>query len=239
VRFMKENPFIKIEFDSHTDPQGSDKHNVVLSQARAQACVDYVKSQGIDSVRLVAKGWGWRRTLPGCNAADIAKMKTNEEKQAAYQADRRMEATIIGPDSANQFQWSDVKFMKYSLRRVRFTYELDKGQLRADSENLMRLDTVVRFLKSHPYLAIGVYVHTDTQGSDKHDYILSQDRAQTITDTLVKMGIDPMRITTKGWEGRKPLISQKKIALMKTQEEKDKAYAMDRRTEIVILGMRK
>ena len=238
-QMMKENPFLKIEIDCHTDPQGSDKHNIFLSQACAQICVGYIRYLGIDSARLVAKGWGFRKTLPGCSINDIAKMKTKEEKLAAWGKDRRTEATIIGPDSANIFQWSDVKFMKYSLRRVRFTYELDKGQLRADSENHMRLDTVVKFLRSHPYLAIGVYAHTDPQGSNKHDYILSQDRAQTITNALVKMGIDPRRITTKGWEARKPLISQKKIAAMKTQEEKEAAYAMDRRTEIVILGMRK
>src|SRR5665213_1381878 len=195
VHFMQENPFLKIEFDCHTDPQGSEKHNMPLSQCRAQLCIDYVRSQGIDSARLVAKGWGFHQTLPGCSIYDIAKMKTNEEKQAAYQKDRRTEVTIIGPDSANTFQWCDVKFMKYSLRRVRFTYELDKAQLLSkDSTNQLRIDTVAMFLKSHPYLLIGVYVHTDPQGSDKHDYILSQARAQTITDKLVEQGIEPSRI---------------------------------------------
>jgi len=235
IQFMKENPSLKIEIDTHMEPCGNDKFCTNLSWGRSRTVADYIIGQGIDSARLVAKGWGWHRTLPGCSSADIAKMKTNEEKIAAYQKDRRTEVQIIGPDSANIFQWSDVKFMKYSLRRVQFTYELAKGQLLPDSENHMRLDTVVKFLKSHPYLAIGVYVHTDQQGSNKHDYILSQERAQTITDTLVKMGIDPTRITTKGWEGCKPLISPKKIAAMKTQEEKEAAYAMDRRTEIVRL----
>ncbi|HTA82748.1 MAG TPA: OmpA family protein [Bacteroidia bacterium] len=95
VKLLKDNPTIKIELDAHTDPQGSEKHNMPLSQARAQSCVDYLISQGIDSARLKAKGWGFTQTLPGCSAADIAKMKTNEEKQAAYQADRRTEFRVL------------------------------------------------------------------------------------------------------------------------------------------------
>lgn len=95
VKLLKDNPTIKIELDAHTDPQGSDKHNMVLSQARAQSCVDYLITQGIDSARLTAKGWGFHQTLPGCSAADIAKMKDPAAKQAAYQADRRTEFRVL------------------------------------------------------------------------------------------------------------------------------------------------
>jgi outer membrane protein OmpA-like peptidoglycan-associated protein len=242
VHLMKENPFLKIEFDCHTDPQGSDKHSMMLSQARAQDCVDYLKRQGIDSARLMAKGWGWHRTLPGRSAADIAKMKTNEEKQAAYQADRRMEVTIIGPDSANIFKWSDDKFMIYSLRRLPIRYGFDSADIKTDSVEKKEINTLVNFLKFHSYLKVGIYVHTDPQGSNKHDYILSQARAQTITDTLVKMGIDPTRIATKGWEGRKPIYSQQYIAdFIKKHKGCDWCPAIpnNRRTEIVILGMKR
>jgi len=95
VKLLKDNPTIKIQLDAHTDPQGSDKHNMILSQARAQSCVDYLITQGIDSARLTAKGWGFHATLPGCSAADIAKMKSNDQKQAAYQADRRTEFRVL------------------------------------------------------------------------------------------------------------------------------------------------
>lgn len=81
VKFMKANPFIKIAVDVYTDPRGSEKHNMVLSQLRAQECVNYLISNGIDSARLVAKGWGFHKPLPGCSAIDIAKMKTPEEKR--------------------------------------------------------------------------------------------------------------------------------------------------------------
>jgi peptidoglycan-associated lipoprotein len=95
VKLLNDNPTIIVELDAHTDPQGSPKHNLVLSQARAQSCVDYLKSQGIDSVRLKAKGWGLTKPLPGLDMKSIQKMKTNEERQAAFQADRRTEFRVL------------------------------------------------------------------------------------------------------------------------------------------------
>lgn len=58
VRVMIDNPGIKIEIGSHTDAIGSAVYNLKLSQQRAQSCVDYMISRGIDSMRLQAKGYG-------------------------------------------------------------------------------------------------------------------------------------------------------------------------------------
>jgi outer membrane protein OmpA-like peptidoglycan-associated protein/tetratricopeptide (TPR) repeat protein len=58
VKMMLENPTMEIEISGHTDSKGSDKYNQVLSQLRAEACVDYIVSKGISRTRLVAKGYG-------------------------------------------------------------------------------------------------------------------------------------------------------------------------------------
>ncbi len=94
VKLLNDNPTICIILDAHTDPQGSYKHNMVLSQARAQACVDYLESQGIDSARLEAKGWGFTRTLPGLDGNSIKKMKTKQMRDSAYALDRRTEFRV-------------------------------------------------------------------------------------------------------------------------------------------------
>ncbi len=52
------NPAIIIELSSHTDWLGSDKYNKRLSQSRAESVVSYLIGKGIDSERLVAKGYG-------------------------------------------------------------------------------------------------------------------------------------------------------------------------------------
>ncbi len=52
------NTDLRIEIEAHTDSKGTDAYNMKLSQARAQAIVDYLVGRGIRSDRLTAKGYG-------------------------------------------------------------------------------------------------------------------------------------------------------------------------------------
>ena len=58
VDFLKQNSKVSIEIAGHTDSKGSDEYNLNLSQGRSQSVVDYLISQGIDSPRLQAHGYG-------------------------------------------------------------------------------------------------------------------------------------------------------------------------------------
>lgn len=87
VTFLELNDNISVEISSHTDARGSDKYNEKLSQERAKSCVDYLISKGISADRLVAKGYGEKQPLIA--EADINKMTTEEEREAAHQRNRR------------------------------------------------------------------------------------------------------------------------------------------------------
>lgn len=56
--FLDQHPQIKIELHGHTDNQGDDDHNMRLSQARAEAVMNYLIENGIEAKRLSAKGFG-------------------------------------------------------------------------------------------------------------------------------------------------------------------------------------
>ncbi len=58
VDLLKQNPSVEIEISGHTDNKGSDEYNETLSQGRSEAVVSYIISQGIDSYRLTARGYG-------------------------------------------------------------------------------------------------------------------------------------------------------------------------------------
>jgi outer membrane protein OmpA-like peptidoglycan-associated protein len=58
VELLKQNPSVEIEISGHTDSKGGDQYNLNLSQGRSQAVVDYLISQGIESFRLSAQGYG-------------------------------------------------------------------------------------------------------------------------------------------------------------------------------------
>lgn len=59
VSFMTENPGLVIEIGGHTDTQGTENYNLVLSGNRAEAVVKYLVERGISSSRLRSKGYGF------------------------------------------------------------------------------------------------------------------------------------------------------------------------------------
>ena len=81
--FMKGNPGLVIEIGGHTDDQGSESHNHILSEQRAEAVVQYLIAHGISSARLKSKGFGFSVPLTD---------NTTEEGRAQ---NRRTEFKII------------------------------------------------------------------------------------------------------------------------------------------------
>lgn len=58
VQLMKENPTLKIEISGHTDNVGKPADNLLLSNNRAKAVINYLLSKGIAATRLSFKGMG-------------------------------------------------------------------------------------------------------------------------------------------------------------------------------------
>jgi OmpA-OmpF porin, OOP family len=56
-------PNVVIELAGHTDSKGSDEYNQELSQKRAESCVKYLVSKGVNPAQLVAKGYGKSKPL--------------------------------------------------------------------------------------------------------------------------------------------------------------------------------
>jgi OOP family OmpA-OmpF porin len=55
-------PSVRVEIAGHTDNQGGDQYNMVLSYERAKSVMNYLIMRGIDSSRMTAKGYG--KTVP-------------------------------------------------------------------------------------------------------------------------------------------------------------------------------
>ena len=55
---MKLYPELKIEIQGHTDNTGSADHNLKLSTERAETVKEFMQLYGIESIRLVSKGFG-------------------------------------------------------------------------------------------------------------------------------------------------------------------------------------
>lgn len=83
VLIMKANPSMTVAISGHTDNVGSDENNLVLSESRAVAVLDYLVTHAVDRGRVSAHGMG-----------EAQPAGTNDTEQGR-QANRRVEFTII------------------------------------------------------------------------------------------------------------------------------------------------
>ena len=93
--------------------------------------------------------------------------------------------------------------------------------------SLIELKTVLELLQENPTLRIQIEGHTDNKGSQSINQPLSANRAKAVVDFLVKNGIEPQRLTWKGYGDSRPVASN-------TTEE---GRALNRRTDIEVIGM--
>ena len=107
--------------------------------------------------------------------------------------------------------------------RLLVFFDFDKAELK--EESLPDLDRLVEFLKTYPSVRISVEGHTDDVGTDAYNDRLSQRRADAVKEYLVKNGIAPQRIQTKGWGRRRPLV----------QGTTEDARAQNRRVEVIVI----
>ena len=119
-----DNPTIIIEIGSHTDSRSSNTYNQKLSQARAQACVDYLtKEKGIPAARMVAKGYGEERPLrmgDGNVLTEkyIMSQKTKQEQEALHQLNRRTVFRVISWDYVDPSKPADPNQRKIIRPKV-------------------------------------------------------------------------------------------------------------------------
>lgn len=74
-------------------------------------------------------------------------------------------------------------------------------------ESADELNMVADFLKANPKVSIALSGHTDNRGIHEHNVKLSKNRVDKVKEYLVSRGIDPRRISGKGYGGVKPIAS--------------------------------
>lgn len=108
-------------------------------------------------------------------------------------------------------------------------YDFDKATLRPKS--IVDLDKAYRFLMMNPTVRIELSSHTDSRGTDSYNMALSQRRAQSCVDYLVKVkGIPSSRLVAKGY-GETKHVNNCSNGVPCSEEE----HQQNRRTEVRIL----
>ncbi len=130
-------------------------------------------------------------------------------------------------------------------------YDFGKWDLRPES--MVSLDKLVETLNDNPNVTIELMSHTDSRDTEEYNLDLSQKRAQSVVEYLIAKGIDAERLSPKGYgestpkvvdaitESQNPFLkqgttlSEQFINTLATEEQKEVAHQINRRTEFRVL----
>jgi outer membrane protein OmpA-like peptidoglycan-associated protein len=88
--------------------------------------------------------------------------------------------------------------------KIRLVVLFRTGKSEIDDFN--DIDKAAKLLKDNPEIKVEIGGHTDSRGSKKKNYRLSQARADAVMQAMVyRGGIDPTRITAKGYGPEQPV----------------------------------
>ncbi|MEJ6793567.1 MAG: OmpA family protein [Flavobacteriales bacterium] len=97
-------------------------------------------------------------------------------------------------------------------------FDTDDYNLKAESD--VELQKLVDFLDNNPNINIEIEGHTDNQGSESHNLLLSENRSKSVYDFLINNNIDPQRLSYKGFGDSMPISTN----------ETDRGRSKNRRT---------
>lgn len=110
---------------------------------------------------------------------------------------------------------------EFALRSILFS----SASAQLSPEDQLALPGFAGYLKSHPSFKIEIQGHTDNVGNERTNQILSQQRAQSVMHALIQLGLDPNRLSAKGYGSLKPVGSN----------QTSEGRSLNRRTAFVIL----
>jgi len=129
-------------------------------------------------------------------------------------------------------------------------YEFGKWEITKASEE--SLDGLVKLLNDNPNITIELSAHTDMVGNAQSNKTLSEKRAQSVVNYLIKKGIDKERLTPVGYGKEKPVVADmtlhkqyafipvdqelnEEFILTLTKEQQEICNQINRRTEFKVL----
>jgi peptidoglycan-associated lipoprotein len=130
-------------------------------------------------------------------------------------------------------------------------YDFGKWDLRPES--MVSLDKLVETLLDNPNVTIELMSHTDSRDTEEYNQDLSQKRAQIVVQYLIDKGIEPERLSPKGYGESTPKVvdsetvkqssflkagtalTEQYINTLANDEQKEIAHQINRRTEFRVL----
>ena len=112
---------------------------------------------------------------------------------------------------------------KEDLEKLKKGINFKSGSTVLTKPSYRTLDDIVALLNKFPDVNLEIQGHTDNVGAEEYNMNLSQGRAQSAVDYIIRKGIDVNRLRAVGFGPKKPIADNKKKA----------GRAKNRRVELV------
>ncbi len=110
-------------------------------------------------------------------------------------------------------------------------FDFDKSSLRTASN--VELTKLIAILTKYPNMVVEISAHTDSQGTDAYNLVLSDQRAKSVVDFLIKKGIPSYQLVSKGYGETQPAVSNTNP----NGSDNPVNRQLNRRVELKILSM--
>ena len=117
------------------------------------------------------------------------------------------------------------------LKTEMIHFDFDKSYIRTDAA--LELDKMVAVMNEYPNMIIKIESHTDSRGPRTYNEYLSDRRAKSSRDYLIKQGIAPERIESAIGYGEAQLLNECDGTVKCTEQ----AHYLNRRSEFIITKM--
>jgi outer membrane protein OmpA-like peptidoglycan-associated protein len=144
--------------------------------------------------------------------------KVNGESYLSLELEKRIKPIGVGTDLAKTLDIPIIYF------------DLDKSFIRKDAA--FELEKIVAVMNEFPKIKIDVRSHTDSRQTAQYNEALSDRRAKSTRNWLIKNGIDASRLTAKGY-GESQLVNKCADGVQCTEAE----HQANRRSEFVVISM--
>ncbi|MCB9262311.1 MAG: OmpA family protein [Flavobacteriales bacterium] len=166
--------------------------NVVISNDRDSS-----------KIRLVTDEKGYYETplRPEVNY----EIEVSKREDYFYDAEPKTVSTVGIEESTTYIKDFCLKNQCSDVFVLPIYYDLDKAYLRPESRIV--LDGLIATLKKYPKMSVELGSHTDCRASYEYNRDLSQRRADSAVDYILRAGINPFRLEARGY-GESQLVNE-------------------------------
>ncbi|MEO8237865.1 MAG: OmpA family protein [Flavobacterium sp.] len=148
----------------------------------------------------------------------ITVTKLSGKTTVPVQLEKRIKPIEVGTDLAKVLEIPIIYF------------DLDKATIK--NESAFQLEKIVEILNQYPDFKLDIRSHTDSRQTARYNEVLSNKRAKSTIKWLVEKGIDPNRLTGKGY-GETQLVNHCADGVKCSEEE----HQLNRRSEFIITNL--